>query len=507
MENHAQASAGPELHAPARSLARLAALLRANYRLVFWIAVLGAAGCVALVAARRPLWFDEIFTWQIATRPNVRELVAALGPMDPSPPLHYLLVRGSHALFGTSELATRLPALLSFVVALVALHRLVLPLAGPIFALALVAALLLTPAVSFAAEARPYAFLLACCAMSLLAWREVASGGRRRLGLAVLLLSLTAALYAHFYAFLLFVPIVAGEAVRSVSRKRLDLAVWIDLACAAILALPLLPLLQSCWTVRSNFWAAPSWLRLGQGLRLFTSLALVAALGAMLGIVARYRARGVAAEPAPRKAPAHEIAAAAGLAALPLVAFLAALWITNAYDPRYVLPSLLGVLLLLAHGTRFLRQRRTDVATALLAAVCLLVTVHAVRHTRRALLELPRTVPLPLPDDGPRMVAVADPFAFVQTVQAAAPETRDRLVYLIDARAQDYRGNTPEVSVLGLGKLLPLHIEDYQTFVVENERFWLFDETGRWGARLRSQQAAGGHDLAVTARGLQLWTR
>ena len=509
MDNHAEAAAGQDLCASVWSIARLGGFLRTRHRRAFWLGVVAAMGGAVVIAASRPLWFDEIFTWQIATRPNVRELIAALGPMDPSPPLHYLFVRGAHALFGTGQLATRLPALVSFLVTLVVLHWLVLPLAGPLFALVVVAALPLTPALDFAAEARPYAFLLACSATSLFAWREVTSGGRRRFGIAGLLASLTAALYAHFYAFLLFVPIAAGEAVRTWTRRRLDFAVWVALVVAGGLALPLLPLARACLAVRATFWATPSLVRLGLGLQLFASLALVALIAALLGLIARYLSSDLEAssDQPPPAAPAHEVAAAVGLASLPLIAFPVARLVTNAYDGRYVLPSLLGVLLLFAHGSRLLRHRRTEVATVLLAAVCLLASAHAVLHARRALIEPLSTVPLPLPDHGPRFVVVADAFEFVQTVHGA-PETRDRLVYLIDGLSHpDHPRSSPEVSVLGLSTLLPLHVEDYEVFVATHDRFWVFDETGQWGTRLRATGANSGHDLAAEMGRLQLWTR
>jgi hypothetical protein len=462
-----------------------------------------------VIAVSRPLWFDEIFTWQIATRSNLRDLLAALGPMDPSPPLHYLLVRGSHALFGTGQLATRLPALLSFLVTLVVLHRLAVPLAGPLFALVVVAALPLSPALGFAAEARPYAFLLACSAISLLAWREVTAGRRRRLGLAGLLFSLTAALYAHFYAILLFVPIAAGEAVRTWNRGRLDLAVWGVLAGAGLLALPLLPLAQACVAVRTTFWATPTLVRFWLSVQMFTSVALVAVIATLLGLTARCVPGGAETplEQPPPPAPAHEVAAAAALACLPLIGFLVARLATNAYDGRYVLPSLVGCLLLFAHGSRLVRHRRTAVATVLLAAVCLLAGAHVVLAARRALIEPSATVPLPLPDQGPRFVVVADAFEFVQTVHAA-PETRDRLVYLIDGLSHpDSPRSSPETSVLGLRELMPLHVEDYEGFVAAHDRFWVFDETGQWGARLRATDTDRRYDLAAERGGLQLWTR
>lgn len=506
-----QAEAVARRDAPTRvwSIIELAERLRIGHRRAFWIGVLAAMGGATVIAALRPFWFDEIFTWQLASQPSVSDLIAALGPMDPSPPLHYLLVRGTHAMFGTGLLATRLPALVSFLVTLILLHRLVLPIAGPLFALVVVAALLLTPALDLATEARPYAFLLACCALSFVAWREVASGTRRRLGIAGLLASLTAALYAHFYGFLLFLPIAAGEAVRTWTRRRMDLAVWAALALAGVLALPLLPLVQECIAVRTTFWAAPTLSGLALSFGMFRGQALVAIMATVLAFVARYGSRGgrAVAEPPCPAAPAHEVTAAAVLALFPLIGFLVAMLATNAYDGRYVFPSLLGVLLLLAHGSRWLRHRRTEVATFLLAAVCLLGCARVVLAARRAVVAPPTTVPLPLPDHGPRFVVVAHPFTFLQTVHAA-PETMERAVYLIDGLSHpDAPRSSPDLALHGLSALLPLHVQDFEQFVAAHDRFWVFDETGRLSASLRATHHGTGDALAAESDRLQMWSR
>ncbi|MDX2168299.1 MAG: glycosyltransferase family 39 protein, partial [Deltaproteobacteria bacterium] len=300
MDNQVDGTAGQLLASPPGALARLAERLARRPHRACCIGIGLAMGGALAIAAVRPLWFDEIFTWEIATRPSLGALLAALGPMDPSPPLHYLLVRAAHALAGTGQVATRLPALVAFLLTLIMLYRLALPLAGPLFALAVVAALPLTPALDYAAEARPYMLLMACAAAALLAWREATAGAHRRAGLCALLLALAAALYAHFYGFLLFVPIAVGEAVRGWRSRRIDLAIWGVMALAAALALPLLPLARQCLALRPTFWATPTPRRLVWALTLFASVGLVAVLAALLAFGAAWRGRrGVAAPPRP----------------------------------------------------------------------------------------------------------------------------------------------------------------------------------------------------------------
>src|SRR5438046_272158 len=50
-------------------------------------------------AALKPFWYDELFTWVIATRSSLAEMLRALQQgWDLQPPLYYLLVRAGRAL-------------------------------------------------------------------------------------------------------------------------------------------------------------------------------------------------------------------------------------------------------------------------------------------------------------------------------------------------------------------------------------------------------------------------
>ena len=58
------------------------------------------------------LWCDEQYTVEYSTLPTVPALIARTGEHDVHPPLYYLLMHPWLRLFGTSELALRLPSLL-----------------------------------------------------------------------------------------------------------------------------------------------------------------------------------------------------------------------------------------------------------------------------------------------------------------------------------------------------------------------------------------------------------
>jgi hypothetical protein len=85
---------------------------RTLFRLGLWTAAQMTrfeAVCVSVVAlgyallefarAVRPLWFDELFTFQIARLPDLGRIFRAI-PADGNPPLYYLLARLSFRLLG-----------------------------------------------------------------------------------------------------------------------------------------------------------------------------------------------------------------------------------------------------------------------------------------------------------------------------------------------------------------------------------------------------------------------
>src|SRR5438552_1999845 len=68
-----------------------------------------------ILAARKPLWFDELFTWHISQAPTLGDLWHTLADgYDPNPPLGYLLSRWSQTLLGAGPVSFRLPAILGF---------------------------------------------------------------------------------------------------------------------------------------------------------------------------------------------------------------------------------------------------------------------------------------------------------------------------------------------------------------------------------------------------------
>src|SRR5262249_49473703 len=107
-----------------------------------------------------------------------------------------------------------------------------------------------TAASVYAFEARPYGIVLGFCGIALVSWQNCCSstGFRRVVALALMTLSLAAAMLTHYFAFLLFAPIFAGELVRSVTQRRVDVPVWIGLLLGMTPVPFLLPLIRAART-------------------------------------------------------------------------------------------------------------------------------------------------------------------------------------------------------------------------------------------------------------------
>src|SRR5262245_25892735 len=68
-----------------------------------------------LIASRKPIWNDELFTYYLAILPHISDIWSALlTGAEQTPPLVHLATRASVALLGSSHLAIRLVEVLGF---------------------------------------------------------------------------------------------------------------------------------------------------------------------------------------------------------------------------------------------------------------------------------------------------------------------------------------------------------------------------------------------------------
>ena len=213
----------------------------------------------SVLASRKPMWNDELFTYFIAQAPTLSGIWSALlTGADQSPFPFYVLTRWSLDLFGVNEWAVRMPEMVGVWGAGVCLFHIVAHRNSAMYGFVAMLLLFVTGANFYSYEARPYGLVLLFSASSWLCW-QMATERRSRWPLLGVFGSLAGALCSHYYAVLVFIPLGIAELVRSYDRRRMDWAMWLAICGALAPLLVFLPLIVKARTYATGFWAIPSW--------------------------------------------------------------------------------------------------------------------------------------------------------------------------------------------------------------------------------------------------------
>jgi hypothetical protein len=180
----------------------------------------------ALAASRRFVWFDELYTLDLARARTIPLLWQLIRRFDFQPPAGYLLSRFSMELFGQSPFGLRLPSMLEFYVGSMALFFFVRRKVGISYAAAAILTLWLGAPFQYATEARPYALLMMSFSTLLLCWDIATTSKNRRLALWGVAISNFVMLSAHIFAVLSLYPFLAAELVRFSETRKADFALW-----------------------------------------------------------------------------------------------------------------------------------------------------------------------------------------------------------------------------------------------------------------------------------------
>lgn len=298
----------------------------------------------SVLASRKPMWNDELFTYFIAQAPTLSGIWSALlTGADQNPFPFYVLTRWSLGLFGVNEWALRLPEMIGVWGAGVCLFYIVAHRSSSMYGFVAMVFLFVTGANFYSYEARPYGLVLAFASASWLCWQAATERRIRWLPLLGLFGSLAAALCSHYYAVLVFIPLGIAELVRCYDRRRVDWAIWLAMGGALSPLLVFLPLIEKARTYANGFWAIPSWKSIPDA---YSSLLMPAPLMLMLvlifaGIVALVHVQRFDTRPTVTAAaiPGHELAAALGYVSFPVIAVAVAMLVTGAFTFRYALPT------------------------------------------------------------------------------------------------------------------------------------------------------------------------
>jgi hypothetical protein len=454
--------------------------LLSGFSIVYWVST-------CWLASRKLMWNDELFTFYISRLPSLSDIWFALSTgADQIPPFFHITTRASFALFGVNHVSVRLPAIIGFWMMCLCLFQFVSKRSTALYGFAALLFPLVTNAYYFAYEARPYGLVLGFSGLSLLCWQTAAEGNNRKWSLLGLAGSLAGAVSSHYYAVLLLIPLAVGEMVRSRSRRRLDLSVWLAFGGAILPFLLFLPLIEAAKSYSAAFWAKPYWKSI-PGFYQFLLVPAVLPLAATLVWPAVYAAipttyRGQNAQPI---LPLHELAAAFGLIGLPIIAVILAKLLTGAFTDRYALPAVIGVSILLAFAVRKSAGGRETFGVALVIITCIWFMVLEVRYFQRhqeASEEQEQSYQLLRSASGSDLpIVAADLHTFTRLGHYAPSDIASRIVYLADPRAslRYLDQTTVDQGILDLKPWFPLTIQEYNPYLASPRGFFVYGPLGR----------------------------
>jgi hypothetical protein len=219
-------------HTDAKVLPLLVVALTLAY--VFFIAA----------AMRRHLWYDELFTLDIASASTPGRVMALIRKWDLNPPLSYFLSRWSMQLFGHGKLGLRLPSILEFYAASLFLFAFARQRIGNAFALFAILTLWEGPQFYYAVEARPYALLLMFFSILLFCWDRAISPRRPVWALAGTFFGTLGMLLSHVFAVVSLSAIFIAESVRFARTRKTDPLLWTALLLPCVAVLTYIPLFR-----------------------------------------------------------------------------------------------------------------------------------------------------------------------------------------------------------------------------------------------------------------------
>ncbi len=328
---------------------------------------------LTLLLAGRRLWHDELYTFYIGTAPTLSRLWQDMA-LDLHPPLEYLAVRMSVAVFGTSALAVRLPSVLAFLAGSLCLWRFVARRLSPWYGLLALAVLWASPAFYYATEARPYAWVICFTGLMLVFWRRAIDAQRTTGSVWLLAGAVTGMMLSHMLALFYVMPFCLAELIRTYKRRAIDGWIW-----AALLVPCAIPFLYLQVVQRFGAYTFPPVFRASVpkiaetyygSLKVEALPLLIALLLALLLATWRSGERRSAGFRGPAD---FEMALMGGFLAIPAIVNLALMPFHGAYFDRYSLPVefcyALGAVFFLAYQTSASRPAAMVAASVLLLFV------------------------------------------------------------------------------------------------------------------------------------------
>ena len=295
------------------------------------------------IGFHRPFWYDEIVTAHIAGLPHLATILDALSHgADGLPPGYYILAMTAQKLFGSSEVAARLPSALAMTAGLLVTFDCARRLSDGLHGLIALAVLMCSFLPYYGYEARSYAIYFMLSALSLWIWTCMPDDKRWpaiAFG-AVLFLAVT----IHYYAALLLVPYGLWELYCWKPWQRPSPKLMAGILGVALSILLMSKLMLSYSHQFSNAFSATAWKPSFNALRaVFYDLlpdGLLLVVFVMLWITLA-GLRGKEDTGLNRRQAGESVGWL--FLCIPLAGFVLAKWKTNAFIGRYFISALPGI--------------------------------------------------------------------------------------------------------------------------------------------------------------------
>jgi 4-amino-4-deoxy-L-arabinose transferase-like glycosyltransferase len=484
-------------------LLRLDSYIGRHEKAILAVLLLVFFGRAYAISRITPMVPDEYLTYLQAQLPNLDAVFRTMrgAPAVVDPPLDPVLSFLAFRLPLPLPLGLRIPSFIGYAAMMVSLFVLVRRWAPASLALIAFVLPMILPVFAYAVEARPYALVLGFSGCALIFWQRAAEQRSGRLRwLLLLFVALAGAILAQYLAPLLLMPFVAAELWR-VLRSRADAAIWITLACAAMVMAAYLPFLPAASKFRQHPWHGVSFEDLQNTYMLTISPAVIVLLAACVFVYFAAPAWERKTEPENETAfsSEYESVALAALYLAPVMAFIAAKLVTHSYVPRYSLMFVLAAVLLLTALIAILT--RGNRAYLVLVLLCLVAqAAHPLTSFFHPAPVNPSAIVIVSPENVERFpdlaIAVPDWYLYMRVYLFGPADLKARMVLVSNTLSGQAVHNALQVAQ-----------PEYHEFTRSHTRFFFVDDaTGkreqlvREGRRLEWAATLGGEDVyLVTA--------
>lgn len=436
------------------------------------------------IASKRMLWNDELYTLYISRLGSLSDILAALSTgADQNPPSFYLLTQGFLNWLGVTQLAIRLPEVVGVLAMSLCLFRFVSKRSSSLYGIVALVFPLTTIAYEYAYEARPYGLVLGFSGVALLCWQGATESPRRFWWLIGLAASGAAATASHYYGVFLLIPLGAGEIVRSFHRRRIEWPIWVSLGGVLVPLALFFPVIQEARNYSHHFWAQPEW-HLIPG---FYYTLMIPAIGPILAALivsslwpADEPSGPQSSNPSASLFPWHEIAAAIGFVAIPVVALVLGKLVIGAFTYRYALPAVIGLSILWTIAVHRIDGGRASMGTCFTVFACgwfMLAAVIQLKHQAVITTNWSNNFQFLQSGVDPTLpIVAADLHTYMKLAYYAPPAVSSRVVYLADPQASlRYLGHdTIDRGILDLKSWFHVAVERYDAYVATHDRFLIY---------------------------------